>query len=277
MAMGEGQWWTKSWSVTTGCRQVSEGCANCYAKALVKRFGDRLHTGPFEEVERHWERLMLPARWRKRHRVFVSPLGDLWHPDVLYTYQAAVFGGMASVPRQRFLVLTKRPWDAGQMLWRMGGFVNNGLLATAAMAVALDEWSGAKCPWKGIPAFRWPLENVWVGVTAETQRWADERLHMLVRLPARHRFVSVEPMLGPIDLSKWLAPRDGLPGIDWVIAGGETGPGARACESGWVWSLAEQCRYFKVPFWFKQWGARAVTFDWDHQRPERRLPAGLED
>lgn len=246
------------------------------------------------------EVLGTPLKWRKPRRVFVNSMSDLFHEGVPFEFIAAVFGVMAGAPQHTFQVLTKRPervkaffaWIAEQ---------GEELLA----AVNEDPPSGSPCPlacWAfigpaytperdvlapGLPAFRaaskapWPLPNIWLGVSVEDQATANERIPLLLECPAAVRWVSYEPALGPVDfeglslddgsgLSAFrtgdLADEDGL---DWVVVGGESGPGARPFDLTWARSVVAQCKSAEVPCFVKQLGA--VPYDSHGRTPAERL------
>lgn len=300
------EWATDTWNPVTGCTKVSEGCRNCYAERVVERFGARVHgtvpesiavnakarglhglplAAPFTKVICHTGRLDQPLRWRKPRRVFVCSMGDLFHGAVSDEFIAAVFGVMAACPQHTFIVLTKRPnrmrgwfsWIAsmGAETARMSD-TDDGPIWTlqVAMQCARDYGSTvAEC------RVEWPLPNVWLGVSAENQATADERIPLLLQTPAARRFVSCEPMLGPVIFERSQlgqtsnceecgpmvrvdedgccvsCGRDAMVyGVDWVICGGESGPAARPMHPDWARSLRDQCRAAEVPFFFKQWG-----------------------
>lgn len=224
------EWTDVTWNPITGCSPVSPGCKNCYAERMAKRLVGRFGypaDDPFR-VTLHEDKLDEPLRWRKPRKVFVCSMGDLFHEDVPDEWLAAIWHTMSTSPWHIFLVLTKRPermyrWVAGRIAdgttWREG-------------------------------LTRCPLSNVWLGVSAETQKRADERIPVLLDTPAAKRFVSVEPMLGPVDLRQVFSKR--APGLDWVICGGETGPGYRPMQYGWAFDLRLQCANANVPFFFKK-------------------------
>lgn len=229
------EWAEAVWNPVTGCTPVSEGCQNCYAKRMAYRLRGRCgypEDEPFK-VTLHPERLDEPLRWKKPRKVFVCSMGDLFHEDIDDGFLCRVFDIMIVAKQHTFLILTKRPE-------RMKDFI-------------------VRCV-HGVP------KNIWLGVTAENQQRADERVPILLKIPAAVRFVSVEPMLGPVNIDGYLGfngPRrmgDGLmyywvaPKIDWVICGGETGPGARPMHPDWVRNLRDQCQDAGTPFFFKQWG-----------------------
>lgn len=215
------EWTDATWNPVTGCTKVSEGCAHCYAETWAGR-----HLGEFSkdkarkftDVRTHADKLTLPLSWSKPRRIFVNSMSDLFHRDVPDAFIRQVFEVMASAHRHTFQILTKRPE-------RMNRFLSD-------LKVA-------------------PLPHVWLGTSVEDQRAADDRVPQLVGTPARVRFLSCEPLLGPVDLSPWFG---GLCGIDWVIVGGESGPKARPMHPQWARALRDQCASAGVAFFFKQWG-----------------------
>lgn len=258
------EWATDTWNPITGCTKISEACQNCYAERMSKRLAGRCgypEGEPFR-VTLHPDKLDQPMRWKKPRIIFVCSMGDLFHEDVPDRFLDQIFAVMAKAEQHIFLLLTKRPKRAKEYI----------------LKAMYDE----NCNYQGwyeaindleIPDVT-PMENIWLGVTTENQARADERIPVLLQIPAAKRFVSVEPMLGPVDLNKYLYPQrlcDGhsawqcdedcprRPGLDWVICGGETGPGARPMHPDWVRSLRDQCQEAEVPFFFKQWGEWSPT------------------
>ena len=245
------EWTDETWNPVTGCTPVSEGCKNCYAARMAKRLAGRAgypKDDPFR-VTRHADKQDDPLHWRKPRRVFVCSMGDLFHEDVPDAFIYRVLEVILLTPRHTYQMLTKRP---GRMAAVLGGY-------------------------EAIP-------NLWLGVTAENQQTADERIPLLLQTPAAVRFVSIGPMLGPIDVSPYLgqvhADALGLPykgddpwhdGLDWVICGGETGPGARPMNPKWVRDVRDQCMAAGVPFFFKGWGA---WFPDEQLDAERRASPG---
>ncbi len=212
------------WNPVTGCTKISEGCQNCYAERIAKRFwGDR----PFNQVICHKDRLGQPSYWRDPKRVFVCSMSDLFHPEVPGDFIEDVIEVIANYPQHIFMVLTKRPERMKTIF--------------TEVMIALKEK---------------PLSNLWLGVTAENQARADERIPILLQIPAVVRFVSVEPMLESLDLTHDLDGYQGNdkygPRLDWVIAGAESGPGARFFDESWARSLRDQCIEVNVPFFYKQ-------------------------
>lgn len=248
------QWTDYTWSPVTGCSKVSQGCKNCYAEAWHKRF----RAGDFS-VKLHPDKLHKPLHRLKgferkhgrRPRVFVGPMTDLFHDDVPDDFLHELFITMALSPQIDFQVVTKRP---NRM--REWASYDDGEIQSSARRIILGR---ALDRIHRDPAYsdadrirthlRYPLPNVWLGVTAENQQEADRRIPLLLKTPAAVRWVSVEPMLGPVDLTsiKWTR-------LNWIVCGGESGPGARPMETEWVRSLRDQCNRADVPFFFKQWG-----------------------
>jgi protein gp37 len=239
------EWTDSTWNPVTGCSKISPGCKNCYAERMAKRLAGRFgypKDDPFR-VALHHDRLEEPLRWRKPRMVFVCSMGDLFHEDVPFPIPALVFDIAGKCPQHTFQILTKRPQRMREFTQWMAG---------------ADDISTAE----------WP-RNCWLGVTAENQAMADQRIPLLLQTPAAVRFVSVEPMLGPVELTRavygpepgpmnWFGFTDGFgyeACLQWVICGGETGPGARPMHPDWVRSLRDQCQAAQVPFFFKQWGA----------------------
>lgn len=279
MADSSIEWTDKAWNPVAGCKMVSPGCTNCYAQTMAKRLramaeakGDTASpylrvidergkwTGRFETVP---ARLADPLGWRKPARVFVNSMSDLFGEGVPFEYIAAVFGVMAATPRHTYQVLTKRPARMLEFLeWVQTQVQERGYCSPE---VCMDEAAerGAKVPTTTVDEHgidSWPLPNVWLGVSVEDQRAADERIPLLLQVPAAVRFLSCEPLLDWVNLRRLgnggdaLWPRAG--GIDWVIVGGESGPDARACKVSWVRDLVRQCSEAGVPAFVKQLGAR---------------------
>ncbi len=230
----------KVWNPVTGCDPVSPGCDNCYARRMAQRLRGRCgypEDEPFK-VTLHPERLAEPLKIKKPSYVFVCSMGDLFHEDVPEDYIWRVIETAWKADHHIFLILTKRPARMLDVLTR-------------------------SCWWNNDTP-----RNIWLGVSVEDQKTADERIPLLLQIPAAKRFVSIEPMLGPVDLEPFLVfydqngepyaskcKKDGSPVIDWVILGGETGPKARPMHSDWARSIREQCMEAGIPFFFKHHGA----------------------
>lgn len=264
------EWTDESWNPVTGCTKASAGCQNCYAERMSKRLRGR-HGYPADDpfaVTLRPDRLEQPLRWRKPRMCFVCSMSDLFHPGVLDEFIHRVFDTIGSCPEHTFQILTKRPG-------RMRRFVCNSNRLDSPGA----GWRfGGPCP----------LPNLWLGTSVEDQATADERIPRLLECPAAVRFVSAEPLLEPVNLlqihgtseediecSTLYFPLAGevtfesrnepLPlkngGVDWVIVGGESGPGARPMHPDWARSLRDQCQAAGVPFFMKQMAKRAPIPD----------------
>ncbi len=252
------EWTQATWNCVTGCTRVSEGCDHCYiprtaAFRIQHRDFDRDGVGATTGVKLHPDRLHLPLRWREPRRVFVNSLSDLFHAEVPDRFIAEVFAVMAMASRHQFQVLTKRPG-------RMRSLLNRPEFA-ADVYVRVAERGGTPLPdpW-------WPLPNLWLGASVENQRWADIRVPALLDTLAAVRFLSCEPLLGPVDLH-WCGGVDALepdwcagmgaphPFVDWVIIGGESGPGARPMHLDWAQGIVDQCRDAGVAAFVKQLGS----------------------
>jgi protein gp37 len=213
-----------TWNPVTGCDRLSPGCRRCYALAFARRLAGRYgypRETPFA-VTYHPDRLDRPRRWKAPRTVFTCSMGDLFHAEVPDEIVARVFAVMADTRRHTYMVLTKRP---------------------SRMARWLDRAPE--------PLLRRAMENVWLGVSAEDQRRAGERLPPLIAAWPGRRIACLEPLLGRVDPGRW------LPDLDWVIAGGETGPGGREADPDHVRLVRDRCAAAGVPFFFKQWGGRS--------------------
>ncbi|HEY9629348.1 MAG TPA: phage Gp37/Gp68 family protein [Coleofasciculaceae cyanobacterium] len=207
------EWTEATWNPTTGCDKVSPGCSNCYAERFAERWRG-IPGHPYEQgfdIKVWRDRLKLPLAWKKPRLIFVNSMSDLFHSEIPEEFIEEVFEVMRQASWHQFQVLTKRPQ-------RMLEIANK-----------LHE----------LPP------NVWAGVSVESQAWAW-RAELLKEIPAKVRFLSCEPLLGPLTLS--------LTNLHWVIAGGESGPGARPVQADWVRDIRDQCVAADVPFFFKQWG-----------------------
>lgn len=303
------EWSDAVWNPVTGCDRCSPGCDNCYALTLAKRLkamgsekyqtdGDPATSGPGFGVQCHPGALEDPLRWRKPRRVFVNSMSDLFHPAVPTEFIVQVFAVMAIAYRHTFQVLTKRPqrmravvgdpnfrhhvcarmsvdlgvdvealgpYESGEDLRRLGRAIGD-----ARVAAGLDRYQQ-----------QWPLPNVWLGTSIESDRYTFRADH-LRNTPAAVRFISAEPLLGP------LTSLD-LTGIDWLICGGESGPGARPMHPDWARDLRDRCQLPELNdawpgdrhtrFFFKQWGSwtpnrnpyrpnRFVTIDGETHAPD---------
>jgi len=231
------EWTDRVWNPVTGCSPVSEGCRNCYAKRMAHRLRGRYgypKDDPFR-VTFHPGRLDEPLKWKKDSKVFVCSMADLFHENVQFEWIGHVWDAIfnrsfpdriANKPYHTFLILTKRP----------------------CRVLQFEKWleKDNRNVW---------YDNIWLGVSVENQQTADERIPVLLQIPAAKKFVSVEPMLGFVDFQWDIYTDDIRP--DWVICGAETGPGARPMNPDWARSLRDQCRAAGVPFFFKQMSKKA--------------------
>ncbi|WP_447979063.1 DUF5131 family protein [Candidatus Nitrospira bockiana] len=262
------EWTDSTWNPVTGCTRVSEGCRNCYMARVVPRQKQDPWT-----VVLHPERLEQPLHGKKPRRIFVNSLSDLFHEDVPFEFTDKVFAVMALCPQHTFQVLTKRPE-------RLRAYSERIAAAPEILGCHVDP-RDRKTITKVLHS--WPLPNVWLGVSVENQRTADAWIPLLLQTPAAVRFLSCEPLLSGVDLkaylphkfnrephcpwcedcisvsghaSNWRETREDNHGpfLDWVIVGGESGPGARPMHPDWARSIRDQCQAAGVPFFFKQWG-----------------------
>jgi len=288
------EWCDATWNPVRGCSRVSEGCRNCYAERQAARFVRRKNTerhvlgsgervaveyvtrdvaGPFEGFAEstpagpRWtgkvalvpEALDWPLRRRKPLRIFVNSMSDLFHEALPDEAIDRVFAAMALAPEHTFLILTKR---AGRMLRFLESRGPGG--GPHGIGKAMFDLRPAAFGGGDSAIVTWPLPNVWLGVSVEDQATADERIPLLLQTPAAHRFISAEPLLGPINLREmahqddWhvdaLDTPDPSRRLDWVIVGGESGPGARPCGVDWIRSVVRDCKAASVPCFVKQAG-----------------------
>lgn len=287
------EWTEYSWNPVTGCTPISEACQNCYAQRMAKRLAGRCgypKDEPFK-VTLHPDKLSEPLKWRKPRKVFVCSMSDLFHEDVPDEYIDRIFAVMALCPQHIFMVLTKRPMRMLDYIKcpdrynKIIDVLNRGMVWDMPPRTVTRLYMN--CREKDI----WPLPNVWLGTTAENQQRADERIPNLLQIPAAVRFVSIEPMLGPVDLTRidiggnvWINsltgdcksyhPYGGMwktneskNKLDCVICGGETGPGARPMYPAWVRSLRDQCQKAGTCFFFKSWGDWAPVHELSCNEP----------
>jgi protein gp37 len=293
------EWTEATWNPIRGCSRVSEGCRHCYAERVAARFSGP--GKPYEDLAQmtpagpRWTgavRLVesvldQPLRWRKPRRIFVNSMSDLFHESVSNDTIAAIFGAMAACPDHVFQVLTKR---ATRLPEWFGWIADMPEGPTGRCGVELQDKIGIVGMghrWRQIEEAKWPLPHVHLGVSIEDQATADERIPLLLQTPAAVRWVSYEPALGPVEFRSWLRVEgmaghcydiDGdawhLPGtckemhdccrsrLDWIVVGGESGPGARPFDLAWARSTIAQCRAAGVPVFVKQLG-RNITWDVD--------------
>lgn len=229
------EWTDKVWNPVTGCTKVSQGCKNCYAERLAKGRLSHMaeYANGFGNIICHTDRLTKPAQWKKPCKIFVNSMSDLFHEDVPFEFIDAVFTVMSDIDQHTYQVLTKRP----------------------ERMLTFFEWK------KSIHGIPWqPKPNVWLGVSVENQETANERIPLLLQVPAAVRFLSCEPLLGKINLHNACKISKGeftyldFTQIHWVIVGGESGPHARPMHPEWVRTIRDLCDAARVPFFFKQWG-----------------------
>jgi protein gp37 len=215
------EWTDATWNPTTGCTKVSPACANCYIERTPPfRIKGRKFVKGHIPLELHMNRLDKPKHWREPRRIFVNSLSDLFHADVPWHFISFVYNTMEATPQHVYQVLTKRADRMREFLdWRYSYVVP-------------------------------PPAHIWHGVSAENQRMLHERGEHLRRTRSAVRFISAEPLLGPLDLMFV------LPLLNWVIVGGESGPRVRPMDPDWVRGIRDQCVAARVPFFFKQWGGR---------------------
>lgn len=257
------EWTNQTWNPTTGCDRVSDGCDNCYALIMAARLkamgsakyqtdGNAETSGPGFGVATHVDTLRDPLGWLKPRRVFVNSMSDLFHDRIPVEFIASVWAIMAATPQHTYQILTKRHARMRSVL-RSPEFA----YATFRHMAKLSTGPASLAPLRGA------LPNVWLGVSIENQDTAERRIPALLDTPAQVRFLSCEPLLGPVDLTN-LGTRHGPPinvlrphragAVSWVIAGGESGKKARPSHPAWFRSLRDQCRRAGVPWFFKQWG-----------------------
>ncbi|MER9056479.1 phage Gp37/Gp68 family protein [Mesorhizobium sp. M0910] len=305
------EWTDATWNPITGCSIVSPGCTNCYAMKLagtrLKHIDSRkgltrdTKAGPVwtGEVRLNRQWLYQPLDWRKPRRIFVCAHGDLFAENVPDEWIDKMFAVMAMAPQHTFQVLTKRakrirrylsnPDTPRRIYELVCDLVTLDDVPAVLLAPGIDD-PGLMPPWPRVHLGQWPLPNVWLGVSAERQQEADARIPQLLATPAAVRFVSAEPLLGPIDFTKvqrfdeapkefvhalagrfwtdqtglpkpdpsWAYPgrpfSDGGRGLDWIIVGGESGPDARPMHPDWARDIRDDCKNAGVSFFFKQWG-----------------------
>jgi protein gp37 len=303
-------WCDTTWNPVVGCSKVSAGCDNCYAKAMLNRFpelsgvgygsGDGMGIGWDEKAHFFPKKLKIPFQWKKPRRIFVCSMGDLFHESVTNEQIAAVFGVIAACPQHQFLVLTKRqgraleifieseytddsPEAFRQMIAEHMSFSQPGECIHNFISDMGFKWESeqvgdyGRIELLGYSDFyakdiHWPLPNLWLGVSVEDQKTADERIPLLLQIPAAKRFVSYEPALGPVNIG--IASFDGsesfsrIGGLSLVITGSETGPHKRPMDLDWARSVRDQCKASNVPFWFKKDSQGNETLDGVEHHPE---------
>jgi len=221
-------WAQSTWGPWRGCAKVSEGCKNCYAERDMKRFGRDFGT-PTRSKTTFYD----PLKWHEPRRIFVCSWSDFFLETVPPNWRQDAWGVIHEAPQHTYLLLTKRPQNIPSML-------------------PPDDLTPA-----------WPWPNVWLGVSAENQRRADERIPLLLQVPAAVHFVSAEPLLGPIDFRPWICPEpDFKAELDWVITGGESDlQNPRPMDLAWARSIRDQCQVADVAYFHKQSGGKRLIDD----------------
>jgi protein gp37 len=210
--------------------------------------------------ESNWGQMIKPLSWKRPRRIFACSMSDLFHEALPDEAIDRVFAVMALCPQHTFQVLTKRPERMRRYLSQAQGNIWDAMMGLPSRRVNYVVMRDGNPVIQAAPG--WPLPNVWLGVSVEDQQRADERIPLLLETPAAKRFLSCEPLLGPVDLWPKLIGGVNVPGLDWVIVGGESGKGARPMHPDWARSLRDQCQAAGVPFFFKQWGS-CLPCSWD--------------
>lgn len=265
------EWTDRTWNPVSGCSHVSEGCRNCYAERVFPRVYSR-QDRVFTDVHCHPYRLDQPLKIKKPQNIFVNSMSDLFHEDVPDAFIFSVFRVMAKSQRHTFQILTKRP-EAMNKFCRRISYIEPGF--NGHDFGTCSYWPNDPFEY---PINNKPLPNVWLGVSVEDQPTADERIPLLLDTPAAVRWVSAEPLLGPVDFKNLqdvgfdalYGVDEGRKKIDWVVVGGESGPRARVMEEVWAFTIMEQCRMAGVPFFMKQLSQKTLRsgFKDIHNFPE---------
>jgi len=287
------EWTDATWNPTRGCSLKSAGCRNCYAMRFAYRFSGP--GKPYEGLVRmtadgpKWtgkvvaaeDKLLEPLGWKRPRFVFVDSMSDLFHKSLPSTVIDDVFAVMAMCPQHTFQVLTKRPDRAKQWAY----LVRDGLetarrVGLRALDLTLQLTASGQLPKRAGhgridrdgSAVPWPLPNVWLGTSIETQDTADERLQPLLDTPAAVRFISAEPLIAQVDFAfrNWAYVERDDCRVDWIIVGGESGDGARPMRPDWARLIRDDCQVAGIPFFFKQWGDWARA-DQSESAPEHRV------
>lgn len=258
------EWATHTWNPLVGCARVSPGCDHCYAATFTRRKLTAAHAeaSPWDgRIVLRPETLDEPLSWKKPRRMFVGSMTDLFHHDVPLRFILDLWSTMARCPQHTFMILTKRPSRmrriVDKLCWSEQDFAYIDGHPDVDDEIPDDAWGEE------------PLPNVWLGVSVENQRYADMRIPKLLDTPAAVRFVSAEPLLGPVDLSRYVAGEEPIydlhmgetftvrpegPRLDWVITGGETGAGSRPSHPAWFRAIRDLCADAEVPYFHKQNG-----------------------
>jgi len=264
------EWTDATWNPVRGCSVVSAGCRNCYAMSVAARFsGEGLPyeglayrnesgahwTGKVRLIEKHLED---PLRWKEPRRIFVNSMSDLFHESIVDEWIDRIFAVMALAPQHTFQVLTKRPKRMMEYLHQVSDERDMQRWINAAYEFVFDP----------LPAFElvnWPLANVWLGVSVEDQKTANERIPLLLETPAAVRWISAEPLIAPVSFAHYYREEGQgtystwLDYLNWLVVGGESGSGARPCALEWIEDIVKQCKAANVPVFVKQLGAFVVS------------------
>jgi len=246
------EWTEKTWNPTTGCDKISQGCKFCYAEVMARRLkamGSEKYKNGFK-LALHEDALKIPYTWKQPKIVFVNSMSDLFHEKIPFEFIDKVFAVMYLADRHIFQVLTKRPE-------RMLEYFTDPKtpIRISSEVMSLDQWYDIKLP----------LKNVWLGVSVEDQKTADERIPLLLQTPAEIRWISAEPLLGGINIE--------LNKLDWVVVGGESGSKARPMHPDWARKIRDNCKNAGVPFFFKQWG-EYIAFNQMPKQEQLKLRRG---
>lgn len=283
------EWTDRTWNPVAGCSIVSPGCHNCYAMKMAKRLaamGQKKYVGTTKskagktvwtgKINLSPDQLTDPIGWKKPQRIFVNSMSDLFHKEVPDDFIDRVFATMVLSPRHKFQILTKR---AERMANYLSAANRREKLAEHFPFDPFHPATRAVGSNGFYTPVHWPLKNVWLGVSVEDQQRADERIPWLLKTPAAVRFLSCEPLLGPVFLQtvhsftpEGDAMLKAMPKIDWVIIGGESGPNCRTCNVDWIRSIVKQCNTASLPVFVKQLGGFPVDIDDEDPRYMRKRP-----
>jgi protein gp37 len=322
MSKSKIEWTGRSdWNPVRGCSRVTEACRNCYAEIMAARFSKpgmwgngfaKIINLPAGGIDHRWtgkvelqeDRLLMPLSWRKPGLVFPNSTSDFFHEKLPDAARDELFAVMASCPHLMFQILTKRPEVARayqndpttpQRIYDLVCDLSQTVEDFRPVLIARPGLERHAPPGPRVYLGQWPLPNVWIGTSVHDQASADTFIPELLATPAALRFISAEPLLGPMHLGYLGWPNgsserrtgfnaliglryangeiaERIPKLDWVIAGGESGPDARPMHPDWVRSLRDQCKAADVPFFFKQWGQWAVDWERQHDPDDRECP-----
>jgi protein gp37 len=267
------EWTDYNWNFLRGCSRVSEGCRNCYAEGVAARFSGEgmAYEGLAKfvdhkprwtgEISFHEDILTMPMRWTKPRKIFVNSMSDLFHEKVKDEWLDMAFAVMTLTPHHTYQILTKRPERMKEYMskWSDPGY--------AGPTISEYEWLWSKGEGFNVPV-RLKAPHIWLGVSVEDQKTADDRIPILLDTPAAIRWISAEPLLGPLNLTHYLynrylhgGPYHEYNNLEWVVVGGESGSGARTCPVQWIRTIVRDCRAAGVPVFVKQLGAVPVSRD----------------